>query len=119
MIDLDVTGAVAVRALDGLYVRQLAVAHNIANANSPAFAPLRVNFEAALQQAFTATRAGAPAATVAAAPIAVSTDTTGAVRVDMEVSASAENAMQYSLLLAMLDRRLQLLSLAVREGRSA
>jgi hypothetical protein len=27
--------------------------------------------------------------------------------------------MQYSMLLAMLDRRLQLLSLAVREGRSA
>jgi flagellar basal body rod protein FlgB len=45
-------------------------------------------------------------------------DTTDTVRVDLEISSSAENAMQYSMLLGMLDRKLQLLSLAVREGRS-
>ena len=118
MIELDAAGAVAARALDGLYMRQLAVAHNIANANSAAFSPLRVSFESALQQAYAAANRRGDYSGVTVAPISVLADTTDTVRVDLEISASAENAMQYSMLLGMLDRRLQLLSLAVREGRS-
>ena len=118
MIELDAAGAVAARALDGLYMRQLAVAHNIANANSAAFSPLRVSFESALQQAYAAANRSGDYSGVTVAPISVLVDTTDTVRVDLEISASAENAMQYSMLLGMLDRRLQLLSLAVREGRS-
>lgn len=118
MIELDPAGAVAARALDGLYLRQLAVAHNIANANSAAFSPLRVSFESALQQAYAAANRTGDYSRIASAPISTMVDTTDTVRVDLEISASAENAMQYSMLLGMLDRKLQLLSLAVREGRS-
>jgi flagellar basal-body rod protein FlgB len=116
MIQIDMTGAVAARALDGLFARQLAVAHNIANANSPSFAPVRVTFESALQQA--AAGATADAAAVRRAPIGVQSMPGESVRMDMEITQSAENVLRYSMLLAMVDRKLQLMSLAINEGRS-
>ncbi len=116
MIQIDMTGAVAARALDGLFTRQLAVAHNIANANSPGFAPVRVTFESALQQA--ATGATADLAAVRRAPIGLLSMPGESVRMDMEITQSAENAMRYSMLLAMVDRKLQVMALAVNEGRS-
>ena len=43
--------AVAGKALDGLYLRAAALAHNLANLNSPGFQSLEVNFESVLRQA--------------------------------------------------------------------
>jgi flagellar basal-body rod protein FlgB len=116
-MELDLTATVAARALDGVFARQLAVAHNIANANSPGFAPVRVSFETALQQALAASSAGDrdPLRTAA---ISVRADRSEPMRLDLEVTASAENAMRYSMLLGLLDRKLQVLSLAINEGRS-
>ncbi len=116
MIQIDMTGAVAARALDGLFARQLAVAHNIANANSPGFVPVRVTFESALQQAASSTTADV--GVVRRSPIDLQSMPGEPVRMDMEITQSAENAMRYSMLLAMVDRKLQVMSLAINEGRS-
>ena len=45
--------AVALRALDGLSMRMAALAHNLANANSPRFQAVTVGFEDALRHAST------------------------------------------------------------------
>ena len=114
MLDIDNTSAIAARALDGLFARQLAVAHNIANANSPGVAPVRVSFESSLQQAL---RAGATPADLRRAPIGVQSAAGESVRIDLEISHSAENALRYATLVGALDRRMQILSLAINEGR--
>jgi flagellar basal-body rod protein FlgB len=117
MIEVDAAAAVAMRALDGLFMRQLATAHNLANANSPGFAPVRVSFEQALASAY---RPGNPtsAQLLRSVPISTQVAKGESVRIDMEVSNSAENAMRYASLVAMLDRKMQILSLALREGRA-
>jgi flagellar basal-body rod protein FlgB len=43
--------AIAAKALDGLSMRMTAIAQNLANANSPQFQPVKVDFEAALSRA--------------------------------------------------------------------
>jgi flagellar basal-body rod protein FlgB len=116
MVELDPSAAVAARALDALFLRQLAVAHNMANANSPSFAPLRVTFEQALKRAYAASGPNATQA-IRNAAISVEAMTNEPVRTDVEVSLSAENAMRYSTLLTVIDRKLQTLALAIREGR--
>ncbi len=116
MVELDASAAVVSRALDALFVRQLAVAHNMANANSPGFAPVRVSFEQALSEAYAANATHSTGA-IRNSAISVVSVAGEPVRLDMEVSMSAENAMRYSTLLTVLDRKLQTLSLAIREGR--
>lgn len=118
-MEIDPTSTVAVRALDGLFQRQMALVHNIANANSPGFAPVRVSFESALKQAYALARQSGDFAQVAASSITRSIDAGQPVRLDLEISSAAENAMQYSMLLSMVDRQLQVMSLAVREGRAS
>lgn len=118
MLELDPAAAVVARTLDGLFMRQLAIAHNVANVNSKGFTPLRVSFENALQQAYEAVTLEGDSGRLAAVPISASRAAGESVRLDLEISASAENAMRYSMMLGMLDRKLQLMSMAVREGRS-
>lgn len=43
--------SLAAKALDGLYLRSAALAHNLANMNSPRFQSVEVNFEGALREA--------------------------------------------------------------------
>jgi flagellar basal-body rod protein FlgB len=43
--------SLAAKALDGLYLRSAALAHNLANMSSPRFQSLEVNFEGALRKA--------------------------------------------------------------------
>lgn len=110
-MDLELSASAAARALDGVFIRQLAVAHNIANANTPGFRPVRVSFEQALSQAV------GGGGSAQGASISLHTDP-DPVRLDLEITSSAENAMRYSMLLGLLDRKLQILSLAINEGRS-
>lgn len=109
----EITPALIIKALDGLSLRALATAENIANAGSPNFRPLRVSFEQALAQA---------AARGAGAVDAVRPQMAGAaqaepVRVDLELAAASATAGRYSSLIELLDRRMQLESLAITGGR--
>jgi flagellar basal-body rod protein FlgB len=120
MIELDVSSAIAARALDGLYARQMVIANNIANANSPGFLPTRVDFEGALREAAASLTGDREAdlGRVHSTPLHLSSVNQVGVRLDTEMTYSAENVMHYSMLLGMLDRKLQLVSMAINEGRT-
>ncbi|WP_175735277.1 flagellar basal body rod protein FlgB [Burkholderia ambifaria] len=119
-MSIDLVAAIASKALDGLYTRQTATARNIANANSPDYTPLRVSFEAALRNA-AAPRVGDTAADRLArvrgvraeidAPLPLVSNT---VRLDDEIASASETAAQYSMLIGLLDRTMQIRQLAIK-----
>jgi flagellar basal-body rod protein FlgB len=108
------TGALVRLALDGVSLRQLATANNIANASTPGYAPLRVDFEsqleAALRAAGSARGAQSPAITTDAAPGAK-------VQLDMEAAQMAQDVLHYQALLRALRGQMDLLQAAINEGR--
>jgi flagellar basal-body rod protein FlgB len=95
------------KALDGLALRQQAIAHNIANAQSPDFAPVRVRFEEALAAA---ARDGTGAASRVTPTL--ETGAAGTLRLDLEASDSASTAARYSALIDVLSRQMQIRALA-------
>lgn len=109
----DITSSVIVKALDGLSLRAVATAENIANASSPGFQPLRVSFEEALAAA---ARAGGTS--VAAVQPRMTAATPGeAVRVDLELATASATALRYSALTELLGRQMQIEAIAITGGR--
>lgn len=112
--------AIVSKALDGLHLRETATAHNVANASSPGFVPVRVSFEGQLQQLVQATAALAPqqrAAELAALrpQVAASADPAErSVRIDQEIAIASETSARYAMLVGMLNRSLQIQQLAIR-----
>jgi flagellar basal-body rod protein FlgB len=97
------------KALDGLALRQGAIAENIANASTPAYRPVGVRFETALQ-------AAAHKGLAAIADVRPKPETLGAadsLRLDLEVADAAQTAQRYGALADILNRQLQLDSLAI------
>ena len=119
-MSIDLVAAIASKALDGLYARQTTTAQNISNANSPGYVPLRVSFESALRDA-ASPRIGDTAAGLAArigsvraaidAPLPLVSNT---VRLDDEIASASETAAQYSMLIGLLDRTMQIRQLAIK-----
>lgn len=105
------------RALDGLSARAEATAHNIANAQTPGFRPLRVSFESALAEA----AQHGPAAVAQVRPQIETSPldlTTGeGVRLDQEMATASATALRYSALVEVLDRQMQISRLAISGGR--
>jgi flagellar basal-body rod protein FlgB len=118
---LDITAIAAIRALDGLQMRQTVTANNIANANSEGFVASGVNFESALRSALVT----GDVHSVQTSPIvqfaqdSINGLTGGGVRVDQEVASLSETTMNYQLLVTMLDRKLSTAKLAFNDGRNA
>jgi flagellar basal-body rod protein FlgB len=102
----------AVKALDGLTMRMGAIAHNLANAGSPRFQPLHVDFEAALRKA---AEQGPGAvdrlrfAFTAGRPYDGGEDR----RIDLSIADAAQTAMRYSALVDLLGRRLAIRQSAI------
>jgi flagellar basal-body rod protein FlgB len=114
--------AVVSKALDGLFVRQLANAHNIANAGSPGFVPVRVRFEDALRAAAldaSGDHANTTSRIKAVAPELTreTTMTHADFRLDLEVTQATETSARYSMLLGMIDRMMQMNSLAINDAK--
>lgn len=106
------TAILALKALDGLSARVTVTAENIANAGTPGYRPLRVSFEDQLKMA-----AGKDAASIetvrpfisrAAFPIDQSD-----MRLDLELATAAGTAGRYAALIEVLNRQMQLSSLAL------
>ncbi|KVC64666.1 hypothetical protein WT10_25785 [Burkholderia stagnalis] len=117
-MSMEEVAAIAGKAMDGLYARSTAIAHNVANANSAGFSPLRVTFEDALSAA-AAMRPGDTAAILrkrveAVRPQTLATPDT--VRLDLEIVDASLTSARYTLLAGVLARTLQLTQLAVRGG---
>jgi flagellar basal-body rod protein FlgB len=102
------------RALDGLSMRQLATAENIANAGTHSFRPLRVSFEAALRTAATqgpeAIAQVRPELTQAPLP-------DGDLRIDLELATASQTALRYAALIDLLGRQIQISRTAIRGGQ--
>lgn len=119
-MSVNLVSAITSKALDGLYARQTATAQNIANANSPNYTPVRVSFEAALQEAAasrignTASERQARIANVMVRFDAPQTLETDGVRLDTEVTVASETSARYAMLLGMLDRTMQMRQLAIK-----
>ncbi|MGZ3182505.1 MAG: flagellar basal body rod protein FlgB [Telluria sp.] len=111
-------------ALDAASLRHQAIAHNIANVNTPGFAPARVNFEEQLGAVRAALADGgqvAPALlagvrpVLTRAPAAADADRTA--MLDLEVADLAQNTVQYEALMKALGKHLAILNAAVSEGK--
>ncbi|MEO0828920.1 MAG: hypothetical protein AAFY03_00475 [Pseudomonadota bacterium] len=112
----ELSQALAVKAMDGLMLRQTAIAENIANAGSESFAHRSVKFENALREA----AADGPEAVRS---VVMQIDTTGPalsgddLRLDLEMQNSAATTMRYSALADILGRQMQITRAAVRGGQ--
>ncbi|WP_374531688.1 flagellar basal body rod protein FlgB [Novosphingobium sp.] len=102
----------AAKALDGLHIRSAAIAYNLANAGSPRFQALEVNFEDALRQA-------AQEGPKAVGNLEI-TFTAGRIfgpgeerREDLMLVDASQNAMRYAALADMTGRRFAMLSAAI------
>lgn len=100
-------------AMDAAVIRQQVIANNIANANTEGFRPQRVSFAMALDAA------GAAEGSQVSARLEpqVSLTSDGAVRLDSEVAAMAQNGAHYQALLKALNRHLSVLASAVSDGK--
>ncbi len=103
---------VGARALDGLHIRMAAIAHNLANASTPRFQSVAVNFEDKLREA---EAQGDKALqelrfSYEAGPVFEAKDER---RIDLLIADASQTAMRYSALVDMLGRRLALRSIAL------
>lgn len=114
---MDPISAVLInKALDGLSMRSLAAARNIANANSPGYRPVQVTFEEALRAA---ARSGADAVSTLSPTLAPVPDeaATAGVRLDLELATASETAMRYAALIDLLTRQMQISRTVIRGGQ--
>ena len=103
------------KALDGLALRQSFQAQNIANANTPEYRAVEVNFEQQLQNA---SKKGV-ADIEAVSPRTSLVDQTGIssdMRLDLELAKSSQTAMRYSALIEVLGRQMALMRTVVGGG---
>jgi flagellar basal-body rod protein FlgB len=120
-----ITAAALSRALDAAQLRQQAIATNIANATNEGFTPLRVSFEAQLEDARRAieTRGHLDAASLIGAEPVIEQAPPGPggalplVQLDQEVADMSRNAVHYQALLKGLARHYELLGSAISEGK--
>lgn len=104
--------ALMMKALDGLSLRQEAIAQNVANAGTAGYRPVQVSFESALRAAADQ----GPAAVSAVAPRLEAAPFPGvgeALRLDLELASASETALRYSALVDLIGRQLQLARTAI------
>ena len=120
-----ITTAALGLALDAASLRQQAIASNIANADSERYVPLRVNFEAQLEDARRALVSQGRLDQHALAGVQPRVETAALdgrgqppkVMLDVEVAELTRNAVQYQALVKALSRHYAILSAAVSEGK--
>lgn len=109
-----ISASLIARALDGLSLRQMATAENIANANSPDFRPVRVTFEEALRLA---APQGREAIARVRPDISRAPAGEGGMRLDLELATAAETSLRYAALIDLLGRQFQIGRIAIRGGQ--
>ncbi|KPL68258.1 hypothetical protein SZ64_09070 [Erythrobacter sp. SG61-1L] len=112
----QLSALLVVKALDGLALRASAISQNVANASSPNYTPLRVNFEGQLRDA---AKAG-PEAVQHFQPQFVqdvSRAGQGGMRLDLELASASETALRYAALVDVLSRQMQISRLAATGGQ--
>lgn len=114
---MDPTSPVLInKALDGLSMRMLATARNVANANSPEYRPGRVRFEESLKSA----AARGPRAIAALMPTIEQAPTLNGgdrMRLDLELATASETSMRYAALIDLLGRQMQISRIVFSGGQ--
>jgi flagellar basal-body rod protein FlgB len=106
-------------ALDGVALRHQAIAANIANATTPGYAPVKVDFEGELARARERFVAGGDYDSVSAeADLHLVTDgrSDAAASIDDQAAALAQNVVHYQALLKGWSKRMSIVAMAVNEG---
>lgn len=118
------TTAALSAAMEGAMRRQAVIAGNIANANAPGYAALRVSFDAQVAEARTALRERGLLDASAIDSLRGQVETVpgpggaGAqVQVDVEMAELTRNAVQFQALAQGLSRHLAIQAMAVADGR--
>jgi flagellar basal-body rod protein FlgB len=122
-----VTSRLVSLALDVSSLRQQVIAHNIANANTPGFAPQKVSFEQLLESADMLTT-DQPADRELTNEIdrlqgrldrgeLIETGEDETISLDMEMVRLTENVLRYRAMLEGLSKRGSLIKMAVSEGK--
>ena len=103
------------RAISGASERQSLLANNIANANTPGYQPVDLNFHSALAQAMQTGNAGAIESvqfTPQRSQQALQADGNG-VDIDVESAEMAKNGLDYESLVSVAKARLTILQYAI------
>jgi flagellar basal-body rod protein FlgB len=120
IIDSHTVGLLSL-ALDAATMRQQAIAHNLANANTPGFQRIGVSFERRigdLQQALRQGQAPSLASLTGYRPLFEAAGAAGdPVAIDMEMAAMAENTLHHQALLKVLNKHFALIGSAINEGK--
>jgi len=116
------TGVVLKAALDAASMRQAAGAANIANANRPGYVPVRVSFEAELEQALRSHQLNggefvAPQPKLEQVSVSSNGIESSNVRLDEESAALVTNALHYQALISGLRGYSEILFTAVGDGK--
>lgn len=112
----QVSQLLAIKAMDGLYLRQTAIAENVANSSSDSFALKVVDFESQLHAAFAegaqALRTFQPVVE-SRGPMIKGDE----IRLDLEMQSASATALRYAALSDVLGRQMQIARAAVRGGQ--
>ena len=112
----QIAATTIMKALDGLSMRQLFTAQNIANANTPDYQPVHVSFEDSLKSA-AAKGIDAIESVVAKTSLAEGNGLSTDMRLDLELAAASQTAMRYSALIDILGRQMALTRSVVTGGQ--
>lgn len=108
-------------ALDAASMRQQAIAHNIANVNTPGYQRIGVGFERQLASMTAALPRGAMPSLAQLIEVRPTVEHAGnaggAVQLDREMTELSETVLHQQALLKALNRHFELLGLAVNEGK--
>jgi flagellar basal-body rod protein FlgB len=109
-----ISAALIDKALEGLNQRYLFIAQNIANANTPDYRPVRVEFEGALRAA---AGRGVSAIDAVEPRVVTEAEDAGPMRLDLELAAAAQTASRYRALVDLMGRQMALHRSVVSGGR--
>lgn len=119
-----ITISMARMALDAASMRHMAIANNIANANTPGYTPVRVNFEQQMGAARGALDSGRNVEASMLSGIRpvlqrseAIDDANRTTTLDTEVANLAQNTVHYEALLKALGKHMAIMSAAVSEGK--
>lgn len=121
MFSIDPTLELISRGLDACTLRQGVYAANVANADTPGYRPLEVQFESSLQaaaqelQGVPADEQGAILDSVQPTVVPAAATT---VELDQQLALMDENAIRYDTLVGAYERSMSLLRLAILEGKN-
>jgi flagellar basal-body rod protein FlgB len=112
-------------ALDAASLRHRVIAHNVANANTDGFAPLRVSFEDQFDAVRSALARPEPVERslleglrpVISQDPPLDAGANARVELDMEIAKLAQNTVHYQALLRGTAKHLSILGIAVTEGK--